>query len=229
MHEPPPVANETLANPKIFSSNLHVMNKLVAELIGTFFLMFAIGHAVLSGSALAPIAIGVSLMVMVYSCGHISGAHFNPAITVALWLRGKCASKDIIPYMACQIVGSVLAALAVVLFRGKGTPDPAAFETAPLVGAELLGTFALAWVILNVATAKGTENNSFYGAAIGMTVTAGIFAVGDISGAVFNPAVAVGAVAMGLIHVKFLWLYLVICPIAGVIATKVFLAIKAGD
>ncbi len=222
-------ANETLAKDVIFSSDRRVMNKLVAELIGTFFLVFAVGHAVLSGNALAPIAIGLGLMAMVYSCGHISGAHFNPAITVSLWLRGKCETKEVVPYIAAQIVGAVVAALIVVWMRGKGAPDPKAFEMMPLVVAELLGTFALAWVILNVATAKGTQNNSFYGAAIGMTVTAGAFAVGDISGAVFNPAVAVGAVAMGLIHVKYLWMYLVVCPIAGAIAAKVFMGIKAGD
>lgn len=205
------------------------MKKLVAELIGTFFLVSAIGHAVLSGNPLAPIAIGLMLMTMVYSCGHICRAHFNPAVTIALWLRGGFDTRDIVPYMTAQIVGSVLAALGVVWLRGKGVPDVNAFEVMPLIAAEMIGTFALVWVILNVAFAKGTENNGFYGAAIGMVVTAGIFAFGDLSGAVFNPAVAVGAVAMGLIHVKYLWLYLVVCPIAGVITAKVFTSIKAGD
>lgn len=205
------------------------MKKLVAELIGTFFLVTAIGHAVLTRNPHAPLAIGLMLTAMIYACGHISKAHFNPAVTLAFWIRGRFETRNLIPFMAAQVVGAVLASLSVVAIRGKGQPDSSAFEIVPLLGAELIGTFALVWVILSVATAKGTENNGFYGVAIGATVMAGIYAFGDVSAAVFNPAVAVGAVAMGLIHVKYLWLYLVIGPVAGAICAKAFLAAKAGD
>ncbi len=208
---------------RFFHSMLSAMKKYIVELIGTMFLVFAVGNAVISQNALAPIAIGLMLMVMIFAGGHISGGHFNPAVTIAVCLRGKCDKKDVIPYILCQIVGAVVAALIVKFLRGAGTGG-ANFDTTKVIVAELLGTFALAWVVLNAATAKGTSGNSFYGAAIGMTVTAGAFAVGDISGAVFNPAVAIGAVAMKLIQVKFLWVYLVIGPLAGVLAAKVFKA-----
>jgi len=199
------------------------MKKYIVELLGTMFLVFAVGNAVISNNPLAAIAIGLMLMVMIFAGGHISGGHFNPAVTVAVWLRGKCDKKDVIPYILCQIVGAVIAAVVVKFLRGAGSGG-AEFVLGKVIVAELLGTFALAWVVLNVATAKGTSGNSFYGAAIGMTVTAGAFAVGDISGAVFNPAVAIGAVGMGLIKVKFLWVYLVVGPVAGAIAAKLFKA-----
>jgi aquaporin Z len=197
------------------------MKKYIVEFIGTMFLVFAVGNAVISNNPLAPIAIGLMLMVMIFAGGHISGAHFNPAVTIGVWLRGKCDKKDVIPYILCQIVGAVIASLVVKTLRGSGAGG-AEFDLTKVIIAELFGTFALVWVVLNVATAKGTSGNSFYGAAIGMTVTAGAFAVGDISGAVFNPAVAVGAVAMKLIQVKFLWVYLVVGPVAAFIAAKLF-------
>ena len=197
------------------------MKKYIVELIGTMFLVFAVGNAVISNNPLAPIAIGLMLMVMIFAGGHISGAHFNPAVTIGVWLRGKCDKKDVIPYILCQIVGAVIASLVVKTLRGSGGGG-AEFDLTKVIVAELFGTFALVWVVLNAATAKGTSGNSFYGAAIGMTVTAGAFAVGDISGAVFNPAVAVGAVAMKLIQVKFLWVYLVVGPVAAFIAAKLF-------
>jgi len=197
------------------------MKKYIVEFIGTMFLVFAVGNAVISNNPLAPIAIGLMLMVMIFAGGHISGAHFNPAVTIGVWLRGKCDKKDVIPYILCQIVGAVIASLVVKTLRGPGAGG-AEFDLTKVIIAEWFGTFALVWVVLNVATAKGTSGNSFYGAAIGMTVTAGAFAVGDISGAVFNPAVAVGAVAMKLIQVKFLWVYLVVGPVAAFIAAKLF-------
>lgn len=205
------------------------MKKYVTELIGTFFLVFTIGNVVISKSAgpVAPLAIGLSLAVMIFAGGHISGAHFNPAVTLAVWRRGKCPSKDVVPYIAAQIIGAVLAGLVVTYLQGKGTA--ADIKLGPAVVAELLGTFALAWVVLNVATTKANANNSFYGAAIGMTVTFCAFAVGGISGGAFNPAVAIGAVLMGLFKVSNLWLYLVMCPLGGLIAAQVFLAIKADE
>jgi aquaporin Z len=90
------------------------MKKYFAELIGTFFLVLTIGCTVIGhgAGALAPLAIGSALMVMVFAGGHISGGHFNPAVTLGVWLRGKCETKDVVPYMIFQIVGAVLAASA---------------------------------------------------------------------------------------------------------------------
>ena len=77
------------------------MNKYIVELIGTFFLVFTIGNVVIEPGAgpLAPLAIGAALMVMVYAGGHISGAHYNPAVTLAILIRGKCDAKDVAPYV----------------------------------------------------------------------------------------------------------------------------------
>ncbi len=204
------------------------MKKYIAELIGTFFLVYAIGHNVIGGNPLAPIAIGLALAVMVYACGHLSGSHFNPAVTIAVWLRGKCDTKDVIPYILCQLVGAVLAAVAVSWMRGKAAA-PADLDLGKLIVAEILGTFALAWVVLNVATTKANANNSFYGAAIGLAVTAGACSVGSLSGAAFNPAVATAAVAMNMLKGSQLWAYWVFCIAGGGAAAFVFNKLKADE
>lgn len=204
------------------------MKKYVVELLGTFFLVFTVGNTVIGKSEVAPLAIGLSLMVMIFSGGHISGGHFNPAVTLAVWWRGKCPAKDVVPYIASQIIGAVAAAFAVIYLQGtKGTPGDIKIGQAFV--AELLGTLALAWVVLNVATTKANANNSFYGLAIGMTVTAMAFALGPVSFAAFNPAVAIGAVAMGLISAGKLWIYIVACPLGGLAAAQLFKSLKVDN
>jgi aquaporin Z len=192
------------------------MNKYIVEFIGTFFLVLTIGCTVIPAAAgvIAPLAIGAALMVMVFAGGHISGAHYNPAVTLAVFLRGKCPAGDVIPYWIAQIVGSVLAAFAAMYLVGKsGTPMTIANVPTAFL-AEFLFTFALAYVVLNVATAKGNANNSFYGLAIGLTVMAGAFAVGAISGGAFNPAVAVGIAIMKLVDFSQIWIH-IIADLAG--------------
>ena len=201
------------------------MPKLIVEFIGTFFLVQAVGHAVLAKSALAGIVIGLTLMVMVYAGGHISGAHYNPAVTFAVWLRGKLPKAEVLPYITAQVAGAVVSALIVTKFRGQGS-EASLSDPLRVAGAEFLGTFALAWVVLNVATAKGTAGNSFYGAAIGMTVASGIFLFGGISGAVFNPAVAVAGGILNLIPLQTVALYTVVCIAAALAAAKLFLKIE---
>lgn len=207
------------------------MNKYATELVGTFFLVLTIGCTVIGtgAGALAPLAIGSALMVMVFAGGHISGAHYNPAVTLGVWLRGKCPARDVVPYMISQIVGAALAA-AVVRYLKAG-PPPVAMQVAtmPALLAEFLFTFALVFVVLNVATAKGTAGNSFYGLAIGFTVMAGAFAVGNISGGAFNPAVAVGVSIMGLAPWSNLWIYLVANFAGGAAAAAVFKTSNPGD
>ncbi len=162
------------------------MNKYIAELIGTFFLVLTIGCTVIGGGGgvIPPLAIGSALMVMIFAGGHISGGHFNPAVTFGAWLRGCFATKDVIPYWVFQVVGAILAALAVKVLRAEAiaTVEAKKLDPANALLAEFLFTFALVYVVLNVATAKGTTGNSFYGLAIGFTVLTGAFAVGDISG-----------------------------------------------
>ena len=207
------------------------MRKYATEFIGTFFLVFTIVVTVLSGAALAPLAIGVVLAAMVFAGGHISGAHYNPAVTVAVWVRGKLPTREVLPYMVAQVAGAVAAAGAGRLV--VGVHPAAAFQVSgrhllAAFAAELLVTFALAYVVLNVATSKDHPNNSFYGLAIGFTVMVGAFAVGPVSGGAFNPAVGVGVTVMGLADVKRLIIYLVADFAGGAVAALVFNALDMG-
>ncbi len=207
------------------------MNKYIMELVGTFFLVFTIGCTVVGNGAgaLAPLAIGSALMIMVFAGGHISGAHYNPAVTLGVWLRGKCETKDVAGYMISQIAGAALAALAVKYLKAGAAVAPMSLAALPALLAEFLFTFALVFVVLNVATAKGTSGNSFYGLAIGFTVMTGAFAVGNISGGVFNPAVAVGVSMMGLSAWTNLWIYLVADFAAGAAAALAFRVVNASE
>jgi aquaporin Z len=207
------------------------MNKYIAEFIGTFFLVLTIGCTVIGNGAgaFAPLAIGSALMVMVFAGGHISGAHFNPAVTLGIWLRGKCEAKDVAPYMIFQIIGATLAAFAVKLLKGATAVTPLQPPIVPALLAEFLFTFALVYVVLNTATAKNTSGNSFYGLAIGFTVLVGAFSVGNISGGAFNPAVAVGISIMGLSSWPNIWIYLVADFAGGVAASGIFKALNPAD
>jgi aquaporin Z len=177
------------------------MKKYVAEFIGTFFLVLTVGCTVIPAASgvIAPLAIGAALMVMVYAGGHISGAHFNPAVTLAVFLVGKSGTPVEI------------------------TNIPVAFV------AEFLFTFALAYVVLNSATSKDTANNSFYGLAIGMTVMIGAFSVGSISGGAFNPAVALGAAMMKLIKISDMWIHIVADLAGGLVAALTFKFLNPTD
>jgi aquaporin Z len=207
------------------------MQKLVTEFIGTFFLVLTIGCTVLPGAAgvIAPLAIGAALMVMVFAGGHVSGAHYNPAVTLAVWLRGRCDTKDVAPYWVAQLAAASAAAwVAMFLVDESGTPM--VIENVPAaLAAEFLFTFALAYVVVNTATAKRTANNSFYGLAIGMTVMVGAFSVGSISGGAFNPAVAVGAGLMKLVRFSDLWIHIGADLAGGAAAAWVFKFVNLDD
>jgi len=207
------------------------MNKYLVEFVGTFFLVFTVGCTVVGNGAgaLAPLAIGSALMVMVFAGGHVSGGHYNPAVTLGVWLRGKCEAKDVAPYMISQIVGSVLAALAVKYLKMGAAVTPMSLNSLPALLAEFLFTFALVFVVLNTATAKGTVGNSFYGLAIGFTVMSGAFAVGNISGGAFNPAVAVGISVMGLAGWPNIWVYWLAEFAAGAAAAFLFKVVNPSD
>ena len=133
--------------------------KLIVEAIGTFFLVLTVCLIAPTGNALAPLAIGAILMVMVYAGGHISGAHYNPAVTLAVTLRGKASATELVGYWVVQILAAAVAAVLAGVLAGSVTPGPAP-EKAPALIAEFLFTFALAFVVLNVATTRGTEGNS---------------------------------------------------------------------
>jgi aquaporin Z len=202
------------------------MGKYLTELIGTFFLVLTIGLSIAADTPVAPLAIGTALMVMVYMGGHISGGHYNPAVTLGVLLRGKIEGGEAIKYMIYQIVGALLAALiSYWLVDGTFAPQPAGGTMQALV-AELLFTFALVLVVLNTATADETAGNSYFGLAIGFTVMAGAFAAGDISGAAFNPAVGVGSIVIDSVigdgSFGDIWIYLLGPFAGGALAAVVF-------
>jgi aquaporin Z len=187
------------------------MKKYLVEFIGAFFLVFTVGATVITpGVALfGPLAIGAVITVMLFAGGHVSGGHFNPAITFAVWLRGRCPARDVLPYWIAQLAAAGVAAWLIHYFKVEGSAQELPIGVKAAFVAELMFTFALAWVFLNVSTSKATAGNSFYGLAVGMTVMAGSFAVGDVSGGAFNPAVATGITIMGLSSWSHLWLFYV--------------------
>lgn len=204
------------------------MSRYVTELVGTFFLVLTIGLTVTNGTPLAPIAIASVLIAMVYMGGHISGAHYNPAVSVAVLIRRKMEARDLAPYVLAQISGAILASLAVMFLAGD-TFAPAPAPEAGLIQvllSEALFTFALTLVILNVATDDATAGNPYYGLAIGFTVLAGVSAVGSTSGGVFNPAVGTGPILVDVIAgdgaISALWIYWAGPVLGSVLAAGVY-------
>lgn len=207
------------------------MRKYATECLGTFLFLFIIVAAVNSASPLAPLAIGATLMVMVYAGGHISGGHFNPAVSLGALVRGRLGAADLVAYWVAQAVGGVLGAV-VGNWVSHAHPHAPALHGSALGKAfvvELIVTFILVWVVLNTATSKDTEGNSFYGLAIGFVVVAGAIAVGGISGGAFNPAVALGITAVHLAAWSNIWMFLVADLLGGALAGAVFKALNADD
>ncbi|MFV1981396.1 MAG: MIP/aquaporin family protein [Rhodothermia bacterium] len=204
------------------------MNKYITELIGTFFLVLTIGLTVTGGSTLAALAIGTSLMVMVYMGGHISGAHYNPAVSLAVWMRGKIETVEAAKYMVFQVVGAILAGYATIWFAGEPLTITPAIGVSSLqaLGVEILFTFALALVVLQTATNDATAGNSYYGLAIGFTIFMGAAAGGPISGGAFNPAVGLGPAIVDAVtggsSISSVWIYLVGPFTGGALAAVVY-------
>jgi aquaporin Z len=203
--------------------------KLIVEFVGTFFLVFTVGMAVARAGPLAPIAIGSVLMVMVFAGGHVSGGHYNPAVSTAVLLRGRLARREYLPYVVVQLVAAVVAGVVIIALGYDFDTAIKVAGAGKVLIVEFLFTFALAYVVLNVATSRETDGNSFYGLAIGFTVAAGAFAVGSVSGGAFNPAVAVGAMVMGLLSWSHIWIYLVANLLGGAAAASVFLYTQGGE
>ena len=203
-----------------------MQQKLTTEFIGTFFLSLTICTVAVYGSAVehAPFGIAATLMVMIYAGGHISGAHYNPAVTVSIYLRGACDKEEVLPYIVSQVIAAVSAAIVVENFLFSGgfdTIDTFELGTDAVV-AELLFTFALAYVILNVATTESTSGNGYYGAAIALVVLAGAITVGSISLASFNPAVTSALIVSGKLTLADSWMHFVPQFVGAVLATYVF-------
>ena len=208
------------------------MKKYLVECIGTFLFVLTVGMVVIDpGSAgpLAPLAIGSALMIMVYAGGHVSGGHYIPAVTLAVWLRGRCPTADVPAYWIAQILGAFAASYVVLYLKGNPTVTPQVIKVVPALIAEFIGTFALCYVVLNVATAKSTAGNSNYGLAIGFTVVVMAFALGGISGGAFNPAIATGITLMHLESASNFWIYLVGDLAAAALAAGIFKFVNPED
>jgi aquaporin Z len=207
-----------------------LQRKLVVEFVGMFLFVFTVGMATnkAGAGALAPLAIGSMLMVMVFAGGHVSGGHFNPAVSTAVFLRGRMAPPEFVTYLVTQFVAALLGGL-VVRYVGGSEGHAVVASSGKMLVAEFLFTFALAWVVLHVATARGTDGNSFYGLAIGFTVVAGAFAVGGISGGAFNPAIALGAMVTGLFEWSNIWIYLLADFLGAAAAAYTFLYVLPAE
>jgi len=199
----------------------------VAEAIATFLFVFSIVAALNNAGDFAPLVIGFTLMVLVYATGHLSGAHLNPAVSFGALLRGALSIGDFIAYIIAQFIGGALGALLSFVFFEPGTPME--IETWPAFLAEAVFTFALVYVVLNTATSKDNEGNSFYGLAIGTTVFIGAAAVGSISGGGFNPAVALGLAISGQFAWSALWLYILAPLVGGALAAGAFRLLNTHD
>lgn len=198
--------------------------KYLYEFIGTFFLVFTVGMTVIGPNGaglLAPLAIGAALAVMVYAGGHVSGGHYNPAVSLSVFLRKKLSFNDLWMYWIAQLAAGVVAAFAVIYFKGEGSPAPLEPNIVKALIAEFIFTFALCYVVLNVATTKATAGNSYYGWAIGFTVLVGAYAVGTISNGAFNPAVALGITILNISEWSHLWIYPVANLLGGAAAAFV--------
>jgi len=171
------------------------MKKYIIECIGTYFLVLIIG---LTGN---PIAIGIGLSILVYMGAHISGAHYNPAVSLAMIIRGEISIMECLKYILSQCIGAFAGAYSIVLLGVDALSVVSNTDSmTSFFMAEIIFTFLLVFVILNVATHPDTKNNQYYGLAYGLTVAAGAFSVGEISGAVFNPAVSFGPSLLSLIN-----------------------------
>lgn len=202
------------------------MKNYVTEAIGTFLFVFSIALAVAYAGPFAPLAIGAALMCVVYMGGHISGGHYNPAVTLAIYLRGKIDGHDALAYAFSQLIGAFVATVvaglvthkAFVAAPGAGVSVPAALLV------EAVFTYFLALVVLNTATDEAVAKNSFYGLAIGFTVTVGAFVGGSVSGGAFNPAVGLGPAiaAIGSAPVSHAWIYAAGPLVGGALAALTY-------
>jgi aquaporin Z len=204
--------------------------KTLTEFLGTFFFLLVFALVAVNGAGGAPFAVGGMLMVMVYMGGHVSGAHYNPAVSTAVLLRGKMETKDFGPYLIAQIVAGILAFAAGFWITGStvGLMPAEGVDVVKALIVEILFTCALALTVLNVATSKDNADKGFYGLAIGFAVIAAAFAGGPISGGAFNPAIGIGATVTSAIwgggSWANLWIYLVGPLVGGALAAFLFKA-----
>lgn len=210
----------------------------LAEFTGTYYLVLTVGFNVLTGSLGAAVSIGAILTVMIYALGTVSGAHFNPAVTLAVWLsaRGLITFGDALLYIVFQMLGGICAGLTYMAIMNNAffLAPAGRHGVASAATVEILYTTALCYVVLNVATTRKQEGNNYFGLAIGFTVVSAALAIGGISGCCLNPAVAVGATLSGTFYhgagaATYIALY-ILGPLAGAgLACVFFYAVQKED
>lgn len=205
-----------------------ILPKLIVEYIGTFFLCIVIALSPQLGDV-GLIAIATLLTGVIYGGGHVSKAHYNPAVSLAFFLQKQINAQTLILYILAQLLAACAAAvLAIFTFESTGDGTSAIASPGAGLWAELLGTFVLVWVILNVAIAKNTTGNQFYGIAIGFTVMGAAYVLGPYSGAAFNPAVFLSQSLAGFYAWGDWWIYLSGAVVGSVVAAGVFGLVEKG-
>jgi len=208
-----------------------------AEFFGTMMLCLVVGLSNLS--ALAPFAIGSILMCMVFTYGHLSGGHFNPAVSLAVMMRGKISPLYFVLYTVSQVIGGLagvgiahyaLASEDFLLKNTIKTPLPTiAVDEGPAFLLEFIFTLALCTTVLNTATTVSVGDNSFYGLAIGFVVLAGAVSVGGLTGGVFNPAVGTALFIVRGDTAEGLWRYWVAPMLGGLVAGIMFHIVNSDE
>ena len=214
------------------------MQRYISELIGTFALVFCGPGAVImndvSGGMVSHVGIaitfGLIVMAMIYSIGEISGAHINPAVTIAFWASGRFDKKEVLPYITAQIIGAILASAVLYLLfplhetQGATLPLGSAMQSFIL---EVILTFILMFVIIKVSTGS-KETGTMAGIAIGGVVGLEAMFAGPITGASMNPARSIApAIFSG--NFEHLWLYIAAPIIGALLAILACRAIKGKE
>lgn len=211
----------------------------MSEFVGTFFLVLTVGLNVLQNAALAPVAIGSILMVMIFATGSVSGGHFNPAVTLGVVLCGPKANLNHAVagvYVIVQIFAGFIASMVYYGILGATftlAPGPG-YSAIDAAVAETLFTAALVFVVLNVAVSTQSEGNHYYGLAIGFTVMSAAFAIGGISGCSLNPAVTFGVMLSHAVHaggsgLGYFPLYFLAPLLGSVIGAGLFRVVRGAE
>ncbi len=213
------------------------MRAYVSELLGSTLFVMAVLTATLSGSGLAPVAVGAALLALVYTCAPMSGAHLNPALSLATVIRGTLPAVELVPYLAAQLLGGLVAYLLTTGIYGDQIDAlPGPVDLSGLVVAaflvELVFSFALAWVYLGtlgrLTSADGTIEARDHqlgpaGLAIGAIVAVGTVAAGPISGAALNPVVTFAMGMTGILAWKWVPIYVLAQLLGAVLASLITL------
>lgn len=213
-----------------YKHTINKMNtrKLIVEFIGTFFLMLFLTMLIKSGkvTGFEGLAIASTYIAMIYANKSISGAHFNPAVSLAFFIRGIMTINETVAYIGAQLVGAIFAVFSAdAMLQGIATSNdnlPIRIDPIPSFLAEFFGTFAVVYVVLSVLASKRTENNGYSGLAVGLMFLASYYALGAVSGGAFNPAIAIGYCLGNIAEWSTSWTYFLGETIAAAIAAIIF-------